>query len=160
MRASLKSIVVLVAMVAAPVATPAAIAQSPRWFADAAGGAGPRAKWGIPESDAVGFEVLCGGGGVVLRPALFAVEELADPPPIRFTVDGTDFVRDATLTFDEASQAWQAAALVALDDDLITAMRRGTELTYDFDPPLRQGDAFTVSLSGSAKAINAAIRTC
>ncbi|MBJ3776084.1 invasion associated locus B family protein [Acuticoccus mangrovi] len=131
----------------------------PHWYAGL-GEAGGYARWGIPESDAVGFEVACHDDGVMLRPALYAMEEPAQTPDIRFDVDGTDYVRDATLSFNELDAAWQASATVGRNDALIDAMRRGSKLSYDFDPPLREGDAFTLSLSGSAKAIDQALQNC
>ncbi|WP_420391436.1 invasion associated locus B family protein [Acuticoccus sp.] len=136
-----------------------ALGAEPVWFVrdDAAG---PGARWGIPQTDAVGLEVTCRGGRVIVRPALFAMEEPAQPPDVRFTVDGEDFVRDASLAFVERDAAWQAAAEVEPDDPLVDAMRRGSQLTYDFAPPLREGDAFTISLSGSAKAIDAVLSSC
>ncbi|MEO1102153.1 MAG: hypothetical protein AAFW98_00225 [Pseudomonadota bacterium] len=139
----------------------ASVAQEgPRWFADV-GDVGAFAKWGIPETDAVGFTVSCEAGGAVeVRPALFAMEEPAEIPDIRFVVDGEPYLRDAKLAFSERDAAWQAAAVVAQDDALIGALRRGAELTYDFSPPLREGDEFTISLSGSAKAIDQVLEVC
>lgn len=134
--------------------------DGPRWFTDV-GGETVRAKWGIPETDAVGFEVVClERGQLGMRPALFAIEEPAAVPQIRFSVDGEAFDRPAKLDFSERDQAFQASAIIPRDDALIDALRRGRELTYDFDPPLREGDAFTLSLSGSAKAIDAALDKC
>ncbi len=130
------------------------------WFADDSA-ATVRAKWGIPGMNAVGFEVVCvEPGRVAIRPALFAAEELAEVPPIRFDVDGDRFDRTATLIFSEPDGAWQATATVGRDDPIIDALRRGSAVTYDFQPPLREGDRFTVSLSGSAKAIDGALADC
>jgi hypothetical protein len=143
----------------AALAAPGADAADPRWFADGSGG-GTVAKWGIAESDAVGFSVGCESGFVVVSPELYAVEEPAASLTIRFSVDGKPYDRRATLTYDETINAWHAKAKVADDDALIEAMRKGKRLTYDFDPPLRDGDAFTVSLSGSAKVIDEALEGC
>lgn len=143
------------------VATGAAVAQgSPVWFAD--DDAAPvRAKWGIPGMNAVGFEVVCvEPGRVAIRPALFAVEQLAEVPQIRFEVDGDRYDRSATLAYSEPDGAWQAMATVGREDPVIDALRRGSDVTYDFLPPLREGDEFTVSLSGSAKVIDAALERC
>ncbi len=137
-----------------------ALAEGPLWFADEA--ADPvRAKWGIPQTDAVGFEVVCEATGrVVIRPALFTFEEPAEMPQLRFDVDGDLYDRDLTLVFSERDKAWQATAVVIRSDAIISALRRGSEVTYDFEPPLREGDAFTVSLSGSASAIDDALEGC
>ncbi|MEM0906436.1 MAG: hypothetical protein AAGJ94_03665 [Pseudomonadota bacterium] len=133
--------------------------EKPRWFA--VGDASNLARWGIPDTDAVGFEVIClNSGEVEMRPALFAMSEPTATPDIRFLVDGEPYVRDAKLGFSERDAAWQASAVVARDDALINALRRGSSLTYDFDPPLREGDSFTISLSGSAKAIDSALEDC
>lgn len=133
--------------------------EEPRWFADPSDR--PRAKWGIPETDAVGFEVEClPGDTVAMRPALFAMAEPAAVPDIRFVVDGENFVRDAELAYSERDSAWQGWAKVDRGDALIDAIRRGNELTYDFQPPLRDGDAFTLSLTGSARAIDEALEGC
>ncbi|WMS44883.1 hypothetical protein RDV64_11040 [Acuticoccus sp. MNP-M23] len=138
----------------------AAADEKPRWFADV-GTVGAFAKWGIPETDAVGFEVVCvENERVRIRPALFAVEEPAAMPDIRFQVDGEPYLRSARLDFSERDGAWQASSVLSKNDALVDAMRRGSKLTYDFSPPLRQGDAFTISLSGSAKAIDAALDGC
>ncbi|MEM9222841.1 MAG: hypothetical protein AAGB11_10605 [Pseudomonadota bacterium] len=131
----------------------------PRWFSNV-GEAGAFARWGIPETDAVGFVVSCEEGGVSLLPALYAVDKPSATPGVRFIVDGDDYVRDAQLRFSEEDAAWQALVAVNAEDSLITAMRRGNELTYDFEPPLREGDAFTIDLSGSAKAIDAVLEAC
>ena len=134
--------------------------EKPRWFADI-GDVGAHAKWGIPETDAVGFEVECvEDARVKIRPALFAMEEPDALPDIRFSVDGEPYVRSAHLDYSELDGAWQASAVLSKNDALVDAMRRGSELTYDFTPPLREGDAFTISLSGSAKAIDAALDGC
>lgn len=138
-----------------------AVAQgSPAWFADDS--VSPvRARWGIPETDAVGFEVVCESPGrVALRPALFAMEKPDPVPDIRFDVDGDRYDRTATLAFSERDAAFQATAVVNRADPLIDALRRGSTVTYDFQPPLREGDAFTVSLKGSAKAIDDALAGC
>lgn len=153
-RASLSALAVLVAAGAT-----AAAAADPRWFADTTG-ASPVAMWGIEGSDAVGFRVLCESGVVVVSPELYAVEEPGRSLTIRFSVDGATYDRLATLVYDGTIEAWHARAQVDDDDALIDAMRRGSELTYDFDPPLREGDSFTVSLSGSAKAIDLALEGC
>ena len=79
---------------------------------------------------------------------------------LRFTVDGDTFVRDARLVFSERDAAWQASAAVATDDALLAALKRGHAITYDFAPPLRPGDAFTVSLKGSADALGDVIEAC
>lgn len=143
------------------VAAGAALAEgTPAWFADE--DASPvRAKWGIRGTDAVGFEILClAPGEVSLRPALFAVAEPASAPTVRFDVDGSRYERPASLAYSERDGAFQATAVVGRTDPLIDALRRGTAVTYDFEPPLREGDAFTVSLSGSAKAIDTALAGC
>ncbi len=138
----------------------AAADEKPHWFADS-GPVGALAKWGIPETDAVGFEVVCvAPKRVRIRPALFAMEEPAATPDIRFQVDGEPYLRTARLDFSERDGAWQASAEIARDDALVDAMRRGSKLTYNFSPPLREGDAFTISLSGSAKAIDEALNGC
>lgn len=119
------------------------------------------AKFGIPKTDAVGFEVVCISAGVIeIRPALYAIAEPSQDPDIRFLVDGEPYVRDAKLGFSERDAAWQASAVIDRQDALVNALRRGSKLTYDFDPPLREGDAFTLSLSGSAKAIDEALENC
>lgn len=142
------------------VAGSAAAVEKPRWF-NAGSDAEALARWGIPETDAVGFEVMCRSDGtIIVKPALFAMQEPASDPNIRFMVDGEPYVRDAKLAFSERDKAWQASAVIPRDDALIDALRRGSKLTYDFDPPLREGDAFTLSLSGSAKAIDAALDKC
>ncbi|GAB5374744.1 MAG: hypothetical protein AcusKO_12060 [Acuticoccus sp.] len=147
-------------LVCALMAGTAAAQEEPRWFT-ATGDATALARWGIPESDAVGFEVVCYDDGTILiRPALFAMDEPADVPDIRFSVDGEPYLRDARLDFSNRDAAWQASAVIDRGDALVNALRRGSELTYDFDPPLREGDAFTISLSGSAKAIDAALENC
>ncbi|MEM6761587.1 MAG: hypothetical protein AAF615_01795 [Pseudomonadota bacterium] len=133
--------------------------DKPRWFASVSD-TDAFARWGIPETDAVGFEVVCSTGDVVLRPALYAMEKPAELPQIRFSVDGEDYLRDAKFAFSELDAAWQAETVVERQDGLVDAMRRGSELTYDFDPPLRTGDEFTLSLSGSAKAIDEALEGC
>ena len=139
---------------------PATAEEEPRWYSDV-GDVGAYAKWGIPDTDAVGFEVVClDSGHVEMRPALYAVEQPMQLPDIRFSIDGEAYVRDAKLGFSKRDFAWQASAVVSKDDAIIDAMRRGSKLTYDFDPPLRDGDAFTLSLSGSAKAIDAALDAC
>lgn len=141
-------------------AVPAAAEDEPRWFADIKDEA-VLAKWGIPEADAVGFVVAClDNGELEIKPALFAIEQPDEVPHIRFLVDGEPYVRNAKLGFIERDVAWQASAVVRRDDALVDALRRGSKLTYDFDPPLREGDAFTLSLSGSAKAIDEALKNC
>lgn len=132
----------------------------PAWFADESDEAAV-AKWGIPQSDAVGFEVKCAGAGrVVMAPALYAPDRPDAVPDIVFTVDGEPYVRSATLTFSERDAAWQAEAVVPTGDALVAALRRGSTLAYDFSPPLREGDRFSLSLSGSARAIDAALEGC
>lgn len=134
--------------------------EEPRWFADV-GSVGKFAKWGIPETDAVGFSIECEpGGGIEMRPALYAMEQPPAVPDVAFKIDGEDFVRDAELEFSEADAAWQATVSINAADELIDALRRGAELTYDFEPPLREGDRFTLSLSGSARAIDTALEDC
>lgn len=143
----------------ASLAAGAAVAETPRWFT-AAGAAGLSARWGIPSTDAVGFEIRCEGAGVRAQPALYAVNEPSARPQVRFRIDGEDHLRPADLTYRERDGAWQASALLPRDDSLIDALRRGEELTYDFEPMLREGDAFTLSLTGSAKAIDEALEAC
>jgi len=157
----LRGLVIAAALGAASAAAAQAEPKSePRWFADLRASE-PAAKWGIPESNAVGFTVSCRGDGLLeVRPALFAITPPDVVPDIRFMVDGEAYVRQATLDFSERDTAWQASALVAPDDEVIDALRRGEEVTYDFDPPLREGDAFTLSLSGSAKAIDEVLEEC
>ncbi|MEM7695723.1 MAG: hypothetical protein AAF318_14825 [Pseudomonadota bacterium] len=135
-------------------------ADTPRWFSE--GGSGDvHAKWGIPQTDAVGFEVMCeDGGSVVIRPALYAMDAPDSAPDIRFEVDGEGFVRDATLDFSERDAAWHAKAVVSKEDALIGALRRGNRVSYDFEPPLRDGDRFSLDLTGSAKAIDAMLDAC
>lgn len=134
--------------------------DEPRWFLDADDKAA-LARWGIPESDAVGFEVVClENGAIEIRPALYAIDEPPEMPDIRFDVDGEPYVRHAKLGFSERDAAWQASTVVGREDSLVDALRRGNELTYDFDPPLRPGDSFTIDLTGSAKAIDAALKNC
>lgn len=141
-------------------AVPSSAQEEPRWFTDV-GDVGAFARWGIPETDAVGFTIECeADGGVEMRPALYAMEEPSTVPNVTFNIDGQAYVRDARLVFSEADAAWQAAVNVSGDDALINALRRGARLTYDFDPPLREGDRFTLSLSGSARAIDAALVNC
>ncbi|WP_157961901.1 hypothetical protein [Acuticoccus kandeliae] len=138
----------------------ASFAASPLWFADEKDPASG-AKWGIPNSDAVGFVVSCNGPGrVAMRPALYAMEAVEPAPKIRFTVDEAAYEREAEFAFSKADAAWQAYAVVSRDDPLVDALRRGTEVTYDFDPRQRDGDAFTVSLSGSAEVIDQALEDC
>lgn len=151
----------LIALFAVVLAVASAAAQDkPRWFADVRDNLA-LAKWGIPKTEAVGFEVVCLGQGTIeIRPALYAITQPAETPDIRFMIDGEPYVRDAKLGFSERDAAWQASAVIGRDDGLINALRRGSKVTYDFDPPLREGDAFTLSLSGSAKAIDAALENC
>lgn len=138
----------------------AAADDKPHWFSDV-GTVGAYAKWGIPETDAVGFEVVCvHPARVKIRPALFAMDEPAAMPDIRFQVDGEPYIRTAKLDYSERDGAWQASSELSRDDALVDAMRKGSKLTYNFDPPLREGDAFTISLSGSAKAIDKALDGC
>lgn len=143
------------------ISTPAsALDEKPRWFADQSDDEAV-ALWGIPETDAVGFSLRCeGGGAVVMAPALYAVEEPEVMPDVAFTVDGEAYVRPVTLRYSERDAAWQAVARVGKTDALIAALRRGSKLTYDFAPPLRDGDMFSLSLSGSARAIDAALKRC
>lgn len=143
-------------------AAPRALAQTdqPRWFADV-GDVYIAAKWGIPQTDAVGLAVRCADGGmVVIAPALYALEKPDVIPDVAFTVDDQPYVRPLQLVFSERDEAWQAEIKVRRDDEVITAMRRGSRLTYDFAPPLQDGDAFTLSLSGSAKAIDTVLSAC
>lgn len=134
--------------------------DEPHWF-NVEGAMGAVAQWGIPETDAVGFSVVCvESDRVMLRPALYAADAPEQMPSIRFTVDGTTYVRTLDLVFNERDAAWQATTKIAADDAIIDALRRGNEVTYDFDPPLRPGDAFTVSLKGSANAIDEVLETC
>ncbi len=151
----------LIALIASVLVAASAAAQGePRWFADVRDEVA-LAKFGIPKTDAVGFEVVCLGSGVIeIRPALYAIAEPSQDPDIRFLVDGEPYVRDAKLGFSERDAAWQASAVIDRQDALVDALRRGSKLTYDFDPPLREGDAFTLSLSGSAKAIDEALENC
>ena len=157
MRACRKALTIILVMSA----TASAAAEEPRWFADTVGDPSVAvAKWGIKDTNAVGFWVGCEGGAVLVSPELYALDEPARALTIRFTIDGTDYDRPATLTYDDTIKAWHARARIPSDDALIAGMRRGSKLTYDFDPPLRQGDSFTVSLSGSAKAIDEALGGC
>ncbi|ORE94440.1 hypothetical protein [Acuticoccus yangtzensis] len=135
-------------------------ATEPRWFIKN-DPAGHVAMWGVPSTEAVGFVVTCGGTRtIVLSPALYAMDEPQGPSRIRFTVDEMSYVRAANLVFSERDAAWQASAVVPADDDILTAFRRGRSLTYDFDPPRRAGDAFTVSLDGSAAPLDDVISGC
>jgi hypothetical protein len=152
--------VAAVLLVAGAALAPLAAQPVPEWFADE-DAAPVRARWGIPGMDAVGFEVLCAAPGrVAIRPALFAMSEPAELQQIRFDIDGDRYERNATLAFSERDGAFQATAVVSREDPLIDALRRGSDVTYDFLPRLREGDEFTVSLSGSAKAIDAALEGC
>lgn len=147
-------------VVAAMLVAGTALAGEPEWFADV-GPQGAAAKWGIPESNVVGFTVECvKDGPITIRPALFATSEPAPMHDIGFVVDGEVFRRNAALKFSPDDGAWQAEAEVARDDHLIAALRRGNEVTYDFEPPLREGDRFTLSLKGSAAAIDQALEQC
>jgi hypothetical protein len=138
----------------------AAFAGEPVWFVDAAGDP-PAAKWGIPGTDAVGFVVACGeDGGAVVSPALYAMERPAEAPDVLFVIDGDRYVRDARLVFSERDGAFRAEIVVPRTGALIEGMRRGYDLTYDFEPVLREGDRFTLSLSGSADAIDEALGAC
>lgn len=133
--------------------------EKPRWFSDA--NEATVAKWGIPEVGAVGFVVRCDRAGTIwMMPALYAMAEPGKVPDVRFEIDGKPFVRSARLAFLKDDQAWQAAVRLRKDDALIDAMRKGSRLSYDFEPPLREGDRFTLSLSGSAKAIDKALEAC
>lgn len=135
-------------------------ADAPRWFTDI-GEAKVAAKWGIPETDAVGFDMRClEDGTIIMRPALYAIDKPDIVPDIALTVDDEPYVRPLRLVFSELDGAWQAEIPVARDDAVIAALRRGNTLTYDFAPPLRDGDAFTLSLTGSARAIDAALSAC
>lgn len=134
--------------------------DGPHWFT-VRGDGGFVAQWGIPETDAVGFSVVCvEAERIMLRPALYAYDTPDELPAIRFTVDGTTYVRTLDLVFNQRDAAWQATTKIDADDAVIDALRRGNEVTYDFDPPLRPGDAFTVSLKGSADAIDEVLETC
>ncbi|MCF3935976.1 hypothetical protein L1787_21535 [Acuticoccus sp. M5D2P5] len=111
--------------------------------------------------DAVGFEVICDGpGNLVLRPALFSETALDERPNVRYDVDGEAYTRPASMDVTEREGYWQAASHVSREDPLIDALRRGSALTYDFSPPRRDGDAFTLSLSGSANAIDEVLAQC
>ncbi|RAH99434.1 hypothetical protein DLJ53_23215 [Acuticoccus sediminis] len=135
-------------------------ANEPRWFVQEAP-SGNVAFWGVPDTDAVGFTVSCtSGSNVILSPALYAMSEPTGSQKIRFTVDDDTYVRDALLVFSERDAAWRATAVVSTEDEVLTALKRGSTVTYDFDPPLREGDAFTVSLKGSGDAINKVIDGC
>lgn len=141
--------------------TAGAIAQAPKpvWFIDE-GDVGVFAKWGIPETDAVGMVLSCEAGRIAILPALYAMQEPASVPDVAFTVDGNTMRRSAELIFSERDAAYQAKISVATSDNLIDALRRGSSLTYDFAPPLVEGSSFTLSLSGSAKAIDRVLRGC
>ncbi len=119
------------------------------------------ALWGVPETHAVGFVVTCDDHSkVILSPALFTMDEPKAGQQLRFTVDGTTFVRDARLVFSERDAAWRASAAVGVEDELLLALKSGRAMTYDFAPPLRDGDAFTVSLKGSSVALADVLSAC
>lgn len=153
------SVLLLAACVVASV-PPAAQEAGPRWFTDIEANYAA-AKWGIPETDAVGLVIECDGPSrLIVRPTLYALEEVTPPPSIVLSVDGEEFVRRGEMEFSERVSAWQGIARIVRTDPLIAALRRGSEVTYNFRPEQSPDDRFALSLSGSARAIDAALEAC
>lgn len=120
------------------------------------------ATFAVPESDDIRFTMECRDARTItIDPYVILDSPPAATPALRFTVDGREFVRGATVgARSEMLSGFPLVAVVDRSDDLIEALRTGNAVEAAVHPASIRDLSARVTLTGSADAINAMLDNC
>ncbi|GAB5374745.1 MAG: hypothetical protein AcusKO_12070 [Acuticoccus sp.] len=143
---------------------PAALAQDPTWEVNTLPRTTVLASLGVPETDDVRLQITCDPDyRFELTLSAFYITPRRERLTVAmaFDVDGTQFVRGLRFTpFNEFYGGYAAEVVVASDDPLLAAMRAGSQLSATLHPPSAVNNTVTISLAGSAVAIDTLLQQC
>jgi len=150
-------------LLAALIAVPA-LAQDPEWQINRIPSETILATLGVPETDDVRMQIACDPANrfdLVMSTFYMTPHRETRTPAMAFTVDGTTFVRGLRFKpFSPFYGGYEAEVVVAADDPLLSAMRAGRQLSATLHPPNGANTTITLSLAGSAAAIDNLLQQC
>lgn len=149
----------LAAMTATPV-----LAQNTSWQVNRVPSETVLATLGVAETDDVRMRITCDPANrfnLSLSAFYTTPHRETRTPAMAFAVDGTRFVRGMRFRpYDTFYGGYEAEVVISTDDPLLAAMRAGREISATLHPPNAAYTTVTISLAGSAAAIDDLLQQC
>jgi len=136
-----------------------AAAQDAAWYSER-GDRATFARFGVEGTDRAQFEIECGKSFVTIRPGYYADTRETDISKMRYGIDGEAWEIRSRYARVPSDDGHRVETVIGKDHSLFDALKNGAVLTYGFVEPRAGDEPVDISLSGSARAINAMLDGC